>query len=69
MKRRIEEGVWLLAAACLQCAALMGSAVHAAAQTSAAVPTETEALQTLSDKLLHLCRIYHSPQHGLFRLF
>ena len=51
MKRRIEEGVWLLAAACLQCAALMGSAVHAAAQTSAAVPTETEALQTMSDRV------------------
>ena len=51
MKRHIEEGVWLLAAACLQCAALMGSAVPAAAQTSVAVPTETEALQTMSDRV------------------
>lgn len=51
MKRRIEEGLWLLAAACLQCAALMISAEPAAAQTSTAGPTETEALQTMSDRV------------------
>ena len=51
MKRRIEEGVWLAAAALLQCAALTLAAAPAAAEPSAPRPTETEALQAMSDRV------------------
>jgi hypothetical protein len=51
VKRRIEQGVWLLSAAIVQCAALVISAGPAAAQTSVAGPTETEELQAMSDRV------------------
>ena len=52
MKRRIEQGVWLLAAALLQWSALMVPA-RSWASESGVVPTDTEALQTMSDRIAH----------------
>lgn len=52
MKRRIEQGVWLLAAALLQSSALMVPA-RSWASESGVVPTDTEALQTMSDRIAH----------------
>lgn len=53
MKRRIEQGVWLLAAALLQSSALMVPARSWASESGVAVPTDTEALQTKSDRIAH----------------
>jgi hypothetical protein len=53
VKRRIEQGVWLLAAALLQSSALMVPARSWASESGVAVPTDTEALQTKSDRIAH----------------